>query len=68
MDCSVGIWKIRMLKKMQTMDVWLIKFLREVKAITQGCLYDVFELRLCTVETMFTRAISATKVGLKNQL
>lgn len=28
--CSVGAWKIRMLRAVQTMEVWLLKFQREV--------------------------------------
>lgn len=50
-DCSEEAWKIRALGDAQTctVEVWLVKFQKEAKAIQE--IYDrpcpIFELRMC---------------------
>ena len=43
--CFVGSWKIRMLRTMQNMEVWLVEFQREILRLSQG--HVLFELRFC---------------------
>lgn len=32
-SCSVGAWKVRMLRAVQKTEAWLVKFQREVKTL-----------------------------------
>jgi hypothetical protein len=39
----MGVWKIKILTAMQTMEAWIVMFLREAKAIRVICMIS-FEL------------------------
>jgi hypothetical protein len=51
--CSVGAWKVRVLKAMQTTEAWLGKFQREAKTLPG---------HLCE------ESVLSGQLGLKNQL